>query len=173
MRLIIDPNSEDSVVAFIITCSNLNSCHNQCLLLSKWMYEWIDGKVSGGERQVRIDRFNASNSSRFFLLLSTISGCLGINLATADTIIIYDCDWNPHVDLQVMARAHRLGQKNKVMIFRLITKGTIEERMMEMTNKKIVLEHLVVGKLKNQNINKEELCILQLKHQQMLKQRLG
>ncbi|XP_057510054.1 CHD3-type chromatin-remodeling factor PICKLE-like [Actinidia eriantha] len=123
----------------------------------KWQYERIDGKVGGAERQIRIDRFNAKNSSRFCFLLSTRAGGLGINLATADTVIIYDSDWNPHADLQAMARAHRLGQTNKVMIFRLITRGTIEERMMQMTKKKMVLEHLVVGKLKTQNINQEEL----------------
>ncbi|PNY08950.1 CHD3-type chromatin-remodeling factor pickle-like protein [Trifolium pratense] len=66
-------------------------------------------------------------------------------------------DWNPHADLQAMARAHRLGQTNKVLIYRLITRGTIEERMMQMTKKKMVLEHLVVGRLKAQNINQEEL----------------
>ncbi|OVA08625.1 SNF2-related [Macleaya cordata] len=126
----------------------------------KWFYERIDGKVSGAERQIRIDRFNAKNSSRFCFLLSTRAGGLGINLATADTVIIYDrknIDWNPHADLQAMARAHRLGQTNKVMIYRLITRGTIEERMMQLTKKKMVLEHLVVGKLKAQNINQEEL----------------
>ncbi|KAL3497299.1 hypothetical protein ACH5RR_040031, partial [Cinchona calisaya] len=123
----------------------------------KWQYERIDGKVGGAERQVRIDRFNAKNSSRFCFLLSTRAGGLGINLATADTVIIYDSDWNPHADLQAMARAHRLGQTNKVMIFRLITRGSIEERMMQMTKKKMVLEHLVVGRLKAQNINQEEL----------------
>ncbi|KAG6739227.1 hypothetical protein POTOM_056818 [Populus tomentosa] len=150
----------------------------------KWTYERIDGKVGGAERQIRIDRFNAKNSSRFCFLLSTRAGGLGINLATADTVIIYDrlsvfifCfsipissdnekagtmemsvdDWNPHADLQAMARAHRLGQTNKVMIYRLITRGTIEERMMQMTKKKMVLEHLVVGRLKAQNINQEEL----------------
>ncbi|XP_010525929.1 PREDICTED: CHD3-type chromatin-remodeling factor PICKLE-like [Tarenaya hassleriana] len=122
-----------------------------------WLYERIDGKVGGAERQIRIDRFNAKNSSRFCFLLSTRAGGLGINLATADTVIIYDSDWNPHADLQAMARAHRLGQTNKVMIYRLITRGTIEERMMQMTKKKMVLEHLVVGKLKTQNINQEEL----------------
>ncbi|KAI4337260.1 hypothetical protein L6164_015699 [Bauhinia variegata] len=122
-----------------------------------WHYERIDGKVGGAERQVRIDRFNAKNSSRFCFLLSTRAGGLGINLATADTVIIYDSDWNPHADLQAMARAHRLGQTNKVMIFRLVTRGTIEERMMQMTKKKMVLEHLVVGRLKAQNINQEEL----------------
>ncbi|GAV59961.1 SNF2_N domain-containing protein/Helicase_C domain-containing protein/Chromo domain-containing protein/PHD domain-containing protein/DUF1086 domain-containing protein/DUF1087 domain-containing protein/CHDCT2 domain-containing protein [Cephalotus follicularis] len=123
----------------------------------KWQYERIDGKVAGGERQIRIDRFNAKNSSRFCFLLSTRAGGLGINLATADTVIIYDSDWNPHADLQAMARAHRLGQINKVLIYRLITRGTIEERMVEMTKKKMVLEHLVVGRLKAQNINQEEL----------------
>ncbi|CAK7353888.1 unnamed protein product [Dovyalis caffra] len=95
----------------------------------KWSYERIDGKVGGAERQVRIDRFNAKNSSRFCFLLSTRAGGLGINLATADTVLIY----------------------------RLITRGTIEERMMQMTKKKMVLEHLVVGRLKAQNINQEEL----------------
>ncbi|KAA8518154.1 hypothetical protein F0562_015628 [Nyssa sinensis] len=123
----------------------------------KWHYERIDGTVSGAERQIRIDRFNAKNSSRFCFLLSTRAGGLGINLATADTVIIYDSDWNPHADLQAMARAHRLGQTNKVMIFRLVTRGTIEERMMQLTKKKMVLEHLVVGRLKAQNINQEEL----------------
>ncbi|KAL6502117.1 hypothetical protein OROGR_027250 [Orobanche gracilis] len=123
----------------------------------KWHYERIDGKVGGAERQIRIDRFNAKNSSRFCFLLSTRAGGIGINLATADTVIIYDSDWNPHADLQAMARAHRLGQTNKVMIYRLITRGTIEERMMQMTKKKMILEHLVVGKLKTQNINQEEL----------------
>ncbi|XP_019447576.1 PREDICTED: CHD3-type chromatin-remodeling factor PICKLE-like isoform X1 [Lupinus angustifolius] len=122
-----------------------------------WYYERIDGKVGGAERQIRIDRFNAKNSTRFCFLLSTRAGGIGINLATADTVIIYDSDWNPHADLQAMARAHRLGQTNKVMIFRLITRGTIEERMMQLTKKKMVLEHLVVGKLKAQNINQEEL----------------
>lgn len=56
----------------------------------KWLYERIDGKVGGAERQIRIDRFNAKNSSRFCFLLSTRAGGLGINLATADTVIIYD-----------------------------------------------------------------------------------
>ncbi|KAL3656097.1 hypothetical protein CASFOL_000493 [Castilleja foliolosa] len=140
----------------------------------KWHYERIDGKVGGAERQIRIDRFNAKNSSRFCFLLSTRAGGIGINLATADTVIIYDSelfmkperiavndniqnDWNPHADLQAMARAHRLGQTNKVMIYRLVARGTIEERMMQMTKKKMILEHLVVGKLKTQNINQEEL----------------
>uniref|UniRef100_J3MBV3 Uncharacterized protein n=1 Tax=Oryza brachyantha TaxID=4533 RepID=J3MBV3_ORYBR len=124
----------------------------------KWSYERIDGKIGGAERQIRIDRFNAKNSTRFCFLLSTRAGGLGINLATADTVIIYDSDWNPHADLQAMARAHRLGQTSKVMIYRLVSRGTIEERMMQLTKKKMVLEHLVVGRLtKGTNIVQEEL----------------
>ncbi|KAG6533555.1 hypothetical protein ZIOFF_007430 [Zingiber officinale] len=129
------------------------------LSYNKWTYERIDGKVSGSERQIRIDRFNAKNSTKFCFLLSTRAGGLGINLATADTVFIYDSDWNPHADLQAMARAHRLGQTNKVMIYRLITRGTIEERMMQMTKKKMILEHLVVGRLKSQNVNQGSIAI--------------
>lgn len=62
----------------------------QNFYFQKWQYERIDGKVGGAERQIRIDRFNAKNSSRFCFLLSTRAGGLGINLATADTVIIYD-----------------------------------------------------------------------------------
>lgn len=124
----------------------------------KWSYERIDGKIGGAERQIRIDRFNAKTSTRFCFLLSTRAGGLGINLATADTVIIYDSDWNPHADLQAMARAHRLGQTSKVMIYRLVSRGTIEERMMQLTKKKMILEHLVVGRLtKANNVNQEEL----------------
>lgn len=133
----------------------LDMLENYCVY-KHWQYERIDGNVDGDERQVRIDRFNAEDSSRFCFLLSTRAGGLGINLATADTVIIYDSDWNPHADLQAMARAHRVGQTNKVLIFRLITRGTIEERMMEITKKKMVLEHVVVGR-KAQNIKQEEL----------------
>ena len=67
----------------------LLSCY-PFFIFQNWQYERIDGKVGGAERQIRIDRFNAKNSSRFCFLLSTRAGGLGINLATADTVIIYD-----------------------------------------------------------------------------------
>ncbi|EFJ11544.1 hypothetical protein SELMODRAFT_158748 [Selaginella moellendorffii] len=127
------------------------------LAYKNWNYERIDGKVSGADRQSRIDRFNAPGSKIFCFLLSTRAGGLGINLATADTVVIYDSDWNPHADMQAMARAHRMGQTSKVMIYRLITRGTIEERMMQLSKKKMVLEHLVVGRMKTQILNQEEL----------------
>jgi hypothetical protein len=65
-------------------------CVDEWFMLQKWSYERIDGKIAGAERQIRIDRFNAKNSTRFCFLLSTRAGGLGINLATADTVIIYD-----------------------------------------------------------------------------------
>ncbi len=67
----------------------------------EYKYERIDGNVTGPERQQSIDRFNNPNSQQFVFLLSTRAGGLGINLATADTVIIYDSDWNPHNDIQV------------------------------------------------------------------------
>ncbi|XP_013591527.1 PREDICTED: CHD3-type chromatin-remodeling factor PICKLE [Brassica oleracea var. oleracea] len=123
----------------------------------KWFYERIDGKVNGAERQARIDRFNAKNSNRFCFLLSTRAGGVGINLATADTVFIYDSDWNPYADLQAMARAHRIGQTEKVMIYRLISRGTIEEKIVQICKRKMLLELLVVGKLKAPNLSQEEL----------------
>lgn len=78
-------------------------------------YERIDGGITGTMRQDAIDRFNAPGAQQFVFLLSTRAGGLGINLATADTVVIYDSDWNPHNDIQAFSRAHRIGQANKVI----------------------------------------------------------
>ena len=80
----------------------------------QYKYERIDGGITGTLRQDAIDRFNAPGAQQFVFLLSTRAGGLGINLATADTVVIYDSDWNPHNDIQAFSRAHRIGQTNKV-----------------------------------------------------------
>ena len=72
-----------------------------------------------------MEHFNAEGSNDFCFLLSTRAGGLGVNLSTADTVVIYDSDWNPQNDIQAVARAHRIGQKNAVNIYRLVTKGTV------------------------------------------------
>lgn len=72
----------------------------------------------------------------FIFLLSTRAGGLGINLTAADTVIFYDSDWNPTVDQQAMDRAHRLGQTRQVTVYRLITKNTIEERILKRAQEK-------------------------------------
>ncbi|XP_072036512.1 chromodomain-helicase-DNA-binding protein 5-like isoform X3 [Amphiura filiformis] len=109
-----------------------------------YRYERIDGGITGNLRQDAIDRFNATNAEQFVFLLSTRAGGLGINLATADTVIIYDSDWNPHNDIQAFSRAHRIGQANKVMIYRFVTRGSVEERITQVAKKKMMLTHLVV-----------------------------
>ncbi|KAG7469369.1 hypothetical protein MATL_G00128050 [Megalops atlanticus] len=109
-----------------------------------YKYERIDGGVTGTMRQEAIDRFNAPGALQFVFLLSTRAGGLGINLATADTVIIYDSDWNPHNDIQAFSRAHRIGQNKKVMIYRFVTKASVEERITQVAKKKMMLTHLVV-----------------------------
>ncbi|KAI1709997.1 CHDCT2 domain-containing protein [Ditylenchus destructor] len=110
----------------------------------EYKYERIDGSITGQCRQDAIDRFNAPNAPQFVFLLSTRAGGLGINLATADTVIIYDSDWNPHNDIQAFSRAHRIGQQNKVMIYRFVTRNSVEERITSVAKKKMLLTHLVV-----------------------------
>ncbi|XP_066991468.2 chromodomain-helicase-DNA-binding protein Mi-2 homolog isoform X2 [Anabrus simplex] len=109
-----------------------------------YKYERIDGSITGAERQEAIDRFNAPTAQQFVFLLSTKAGGLGINLATADSVIIYDSDWNPHNDIQAFSRAHRIGQSNKVMIYRFVTRNSVEERVTQVAKRKMMLTHLVV-----------------------------
>uniref|UniRef100_A0A1I7T7X1 DNA helicase n=2 Tax=Caenorhabditis tropicalis TaxID=1561998 RepID=A0A1I7T7X1_9PELO len=126
-----------------------------------YKYERIDGSITGQMRQDAIDRYNAPGAQQFVFLLSTRAGGLGINLATADTVIIYDSDWNPHNDIQAFSRAHRLGQKHKVMIYRFVTKGSVEERITSVAKKKMLLNHLVVraglGGKEGKSMSKSEL----------------
>ena len=108
-------------------------------------YERVDGTMPGPVRQSAIGRFNAPGSSRFVFLLSTRACGLGINLATADTVIIYDSDWNPHQDLQAMSRAHRYGQTRPVAVFRLFTRYTVEERILDFARRKMALDNIFKG----------------------------
>jgi chromodomain-helicase-DNA-binding protein 4 len=107
----------------------------------------LDGSINSLEKQKRIDDFNAPNSPYFAFLLSTRSGGVGINLATADTVIIMDPDFNPHQDIQALSRAHRIGQKNKVLVFQIMTRGSAEEKMMQIGKKKMVLDHVLIQQM--------------------------
>ncbi|KAF7684017.1 Chromodomain-helicase-DNA-binding protein 2 [Astathelohania contejeani] len=121
-----------------------------------YSYERLDGNVPNEERKRSIERFNMGET--FVFLLSTKAGGLGINLTTADTVIIYDSDWNPQNDLQAIGRAHRIGQKNLVNIYRLVSRDTVEEEILERAKKKMVLEHLVIQKMdETKDLKKEEL----------------
>ncbi|KAH7346025.1 hypothetical protein BKA66DRAFT_576699 [Pyrenochaeta sp. MPI-SDFR-AT-0127] len=119
-------------------------------------YQRLDGTMGSLEKQKRIDQFNAPDSPLFAFLLSTRAGGVGINLATADTVIILDPDWNPHQDIQAIARAHRIGQKKKVLCLQLATRASVEEKIMQMGRKKMALDHVVVEQMDTDNIEDQD-----------------
>ena len=105
-----------------------------------YSFEQLDGSVTGDTRQAAIDRFCKPGSDIFAFLLSTRAGGVGINLTAADTCILYDSDWNPQNDVQAMARSHRIGQRKRVKVFRLVTRGSYEAELVTAANKKLGLE---------------------------------
>jgi len=124
----------------------------------------IDGQTTTEDRESSVEAFNKEGSTKFIFLLSTRAGGLGINLATADTVILYDSDWNPQADLQAQDRAHRIGQKKPVSVFRFVTKSTIEEKIYQRAVKKLYLDAVVIqqGRLVEQEkkMSKAELLAM-------------
>ncbi|KAK5108608.1 hypothetical protein LTR62_008184 [Meristemomyces frigidus] len=114
------------------------------LQLRGYQFQRLDGTIASGARRLAIDHFNAPGSADFCFLLSTRAGGLGINLMTADTVILFDSDWNPQADLQAMARAHRIGQKKPVTIYRFVSKDTVEEEVLERARNKLMLEYITI-----------------------------
>lgn len=110
-------------------------------------FQRLDGSVGTLEKQKRIDAYNAPDSPLFAFLLSTRAGGVGINLATADTVIIMDPDFNPHQDLQALSRAHRIGQKKKVLVFQLMTKDSAEEKIVQIGRKKMSLDEAIINSM--------------------------
>mmetsp|Transcript_14910 Transcript_14910/g.22432 ORF Transcript_14910/g.22432 Transcript_14910/m.22432 type:complete len:1326 (+) Transcript_14910:95-4072(+) len=112
--------------------------------LRGYPYLRLDGSTVAEERERRMFMFNDPDSPFFVFLLSTRAGGLGLNLATADTVILFDSDWNPMMDAQAQDRAHRIGQKNEVKVFRLVTNSMIEEKILARATDKRNLTGLVV-----------------------------
>lgn len=119
-------------------------------ILSEYMeyrgykYQRLDGTIPSAARRLAIEHYNAPESTDFAFLLSTRAGGLGINLMTADTVVLFDSDWNPQADLQAMARAHRIGQTRPVSVYRLVSKDTIEEEVIERARNKLMLEFITI-----------------------------
>ncbi|KAG0440802.1 Chromodomain-helicase-DNA-binding protein 9 [Dictyocoela muelleri] len=113
----------------------------------KYKFERIDGSVRGDHRQAAIDRFTADKDI-FVFLLCTRAGGVGINLTAADTVVIFDSDWNPQNDLQAQARCHRIGQTNEVKIYRLVTRNTYEREMFDKASLKLGLDRAILTKTK-------------------------
>ncbi|RWR94121.1 ISWI chromatin-remodeling complex ATPase CHR11 [Cinnamomum micranthum f. kanehirae] len=150
----------DSRVLIFSQMTRLLDILEDYLMFCGYLYCRIDGNTGGEDRDAAIEAFNQPGSDKFIFLLSTRAGGLGINLATADVVILYDSDWNPQMDLQAQDRAHRIGQKKEVQVFRFCTEYTIEEKVIERAYKKLALDALVIqqGRLAEQKtVNKDEL----------------
>lgn len=88
--------------------------------------------------------------------MSTRAGGIGINLHQANIVIIFDSDWNPQVDLQAIDRAHRIGQKRDVVVYRFVTEGSVEEKIVERAARKLKVDHLIMQRGKfNHNEEKK------------------
>ncbi|KAH3329788.1 hypothetical protein KXW13_008421 [Aspergillus fumigatus] len=132
------------------------------LRLRGMKYLRLDGSTKSDDRSDLLKLFNAPGSEYFCFLLSTRAGGLGLNLQTADTVIIFDSDWNPHQDLQAQDRAHRIGQKNEVRILRLISSNSVEEKILERAQFKLDMDGKVIqaGKFDNKSTNEERDALL-------------
>jgi len=119
----------------------------------------LDGNTELDERERQIEEFTKPDSEYFVFLISTRAGGLGLNLMSANIVVLYDSDWNPQIDLQAMDRVHRIGQKKPVKVFRLITQSTMEEKMIEKQSMKLKLDSLIIQKGSQQKtgFSKEDL----------------
>ncbi|XP_067614395.1 chromatin-remodeling ATPase INO80 [Eurosta solidaginis] len=129
----------------------------------KHRYMRLDGSSKISARRDMVADFQ-TREDIFVFLLSTRAGGLGINLTAADTVIFYDSDWNPTVDQQAMDRAHRLGQTKQVTVYRLICKGTIEERILQRAREKSEIQRMVIsgGNFKPDTLKPKEVVSLLL-----------
>ncbi|KAK9288088.1 hypothetical protein L1049_016535 [Liquidambar formosana] len=128
-RLLPKLKATDHRVLFFSTMTRLLDVMEEYLHWKQYRYLRLDGHTSGSDRGALIEKFNQPDSPFFIFLLSIRAGGVGVNLQAADTVIIFDTDWNPQVDLQAQARAHRIGQKRDVLVLRLETVQTVEEQV--------------------------------------------
>ncbi|XP_043229221.1 ATP-dependent helicase brm-like [Amphibalanus amphitrite] len=123
----------------------------------------LDGTTKAEERGDLLKKFNEPSSEYFLFMLSTRAGGLGLNLQTADTVVIFDSDWNPHQDLQAQDRAHRIGQKNEVRVIRLMSVNSVEERILAAAKYKLNMDEKVIqaGKFDQKSTGTERRQMLQ------------
>ncbi|TCD61184.1 hypothetical protein EIP91_008809 [Steccherinum ochraceum] len=128
------------------------------LKMMKWKYLRLDGGTKTEDRAGHVAQFNAKDSEIKVFILSTRAGGLGLNLQTADTVIIFDSDWNPHADLQAQDRAHRIGQTKVVRILRFITEKSVEEAMFARARYKLDIDDKVIqaGRFDNKSTQEEQ-----------------
>ncbi|OMJ27416.1 ISWI chromatin-remodeling complex ATPase ISW2 [Smittium culicis] len=152
-KLLLQKKQAGSRVLIFSQMSRLLDILEDYCMMRGFEYCRIDGQTSHEERVEYIDAYNKPNSSKFIFLLTTRAGGLGINLTTADTVVIYDSDWNPQADLQAQDRAHRIGQTKQVHIYRFVTENAVEEKVLEKAMQKLRLDQLVIQKANQANAN--------------------
>ena len=134
---------KDQTLLFSQFTSTLDIIEDFCVLRGIKFFR-LDGSTPLEERDEYIDKFTAPDSECQLFLISTRAGGLGLNLMTANHVIIYDSDWNPQVDLQAMDRAYRIGQTKNVYVYRLITVSTVEEKIIERQAIKLKLDQVII-----------------------------
>lgn len=145
-------NSEGHrVLIFSQLIKTLDILERYCFY-KKYKFQRLQGSMTSEQRRRAINTFNEKNSKDFIFLLSTRSGGQGINLATADTVIIFDADYNPQNDLQAAGRVHRIGQSKPVTIYRLVTRDSVEERILDIGHRKLMLDYAIIQR-KNGSAN--------------------
>ena len=141
--LLVQLNKGNHRVLIYFQMTRMMDLFEEFLIEKQYSYLRLDGTCKVSQRKELVNLWQ--NTDRHFIfMLSTRAGGVGLNLTAADTVIFYDSDWNPTVDQQAMDRVYRLGQTKDVTVYRLITKGTIEERIMEMAEKKGEMQKLVI-----------------------------
>ena len=130
--------------------------------LRKIKYLRLDGTTDNQERTARVHEFNKKNTEYDVFVLSTKAGGLGLNLQTADTVILFDSDWNPQNDEQAKDRAHRIGTQKEVRVYRLISHNTVEEDIQESANKKLNMDQVFIqaGLFNSKSTNQDRKRIL-------------
>ncbi|KAG9246294.1 SWI/SNF family of DNA-dependent ATPase [Calycina marina] len=143
-RLLVRLKRQGSRVLIFSQMSRLLDILEDYCVFRDFKYCRIDGGTAHEDRIAAIDDYNKPDSEKFVFLLTTRAGGLGINLTSADIVVLYDSDWNPQADLQAMDRAHRIGQTKQVVVYRFVTENAIEEKVLERAAQKLRLDQLVI-----------------------------
>ncbi|KAI9889241.1 MAG: hypothetical protein M1814_005690 [Vezdaea aestivalis] len=143
-KLLVKMKKKGSRVLIFSQMSRVLDILEDYCVFREFKYCRIDGSTAHEDRIAAIDDYNKPDSEKFIFLLTTRAGGLGINLTSADVVVLYDSDWNPQADLQAMDRAHRIGQTKQVYVYRFVTENAIEEKVLERAAQKLRLDQLVI-----------------------------
>lgn len=154
-KLLIKLKAEGSKALIFSQFTSTLDLIQEFLTTYDYEYERIDGTITGRSRFAAMKRFNAEDSKSLVFLLTTRAGGIGLNLQSANTVIIFDSDWNPQGDHQAIARSHRMGQKKEVKVYRLLSKKTAEQELFKAANLKLGLTNVLLNGLNNDKTSKD------------------